>query len=236
MNRAPALGFLLAWLVAGCGDREVPAAELGERSFADPGLSTSPFNRFSCATCHAADAAAPVVIPGRLDSGYNLGNSAGRGSWWGTYELRLLDAANTCLSDFMGGRKLAPDEDAARQLGAFLDARSPAGRSDPAPLSIVRIVTSLQGLRGDQVRGKQAWQQACARCHGAPHTGSGRLGIRPTVVPEDTLRSFPDNARAVVVEKIRHGRYFNIGGVMPFYSLEVLTDLQVADLLAYLGL
>ena len=43
-------------------------------------------------------------------------------------------------------------------------------------------------------------------------------------------------ARDVTVEKIRHGRFFNISGIMPFYTVEAISDQTVADLLAYMGL
>lgn len=230
--------LLLATAVAcGCGDVEVPAAELGERLFRDPAVSTSPFNAFSCATCHVADPGQPAVVPGRLDSGYNLGNSVGRPSWWGGYEVRLLDAINVCIDRFMGGRKLAPEDPAARQLYAFLDARSPEAASPAAPLTLVRHVTALDGMKGDPGRGGTVYTQSCYRCHGAVNTGVGRISPLATRVPEDTKKSFdPALVRAVVVEKVRHGRFYNIGGVMPFYSVEAMSDAEVADMLAYLGL
>lgn len=40
----------------------------------------------------------------------------------------------------------------------------------------------------------------------------------------------------VVVEKVRHGVFFNIGGTMPPSSLEVLSDEDLGALLAYLGI
>jgi thiosulfate dehydrogenase len=39
----------------------------------------------------------------------------------------------------------------------------------------------------------------------------------------------------VVVEKVRHGKFFNIGGMMPLYSVETLTDQQLADIVTFLG-
>jgi thiosulfate dehydrogenase len=101
---------------------------------------------------------------------------------------------------------------------------------------VVRDVSALDGVGGDPARGALLWTGACARCHGTIHTGGGRLGTLPTVVPEDTQKTFGPMARAVVVEKIRHGRFFNIGGVMPLYSLEVIGDAEIGDILAYLGL
>jgi thiosulfate dehydrogenase len=58
-----------------------------------------------------------------------------------------------------------------------------------------------------------------------------------SVIPEDTEKVFPaSQVRAVVVEKIRHGKFFNIGGIMPLYSAEAITDQEIADILAYIGL
>ncbi len=37
----------------------------------------------------------------------------------------------------------------------------------------------------------------------------------------------------VVTEKIRHGQFFGVGGNMPFYPREVLSDAELADLLEY---
>jgi thiosulfate dehydrogenase len=66
--------------------------------------------------------------------------------------------------------------------------------------------------------------------------GTGRLSSRVSIIPEDTIALFPTNARAVVVEKVRHGKFFNIGGVMPLYSAEAITDQEIVDVLVYLGL
>jgi thiosulfate dehydrogenase len=148
----------------------------------------------------------------------------------------MLDAMNVCLEEFMGGRKLAPWEEAAGALYQFLDAHSPAAASPASPLTIVRQVTSLSALAGDVHRGAEVFSRACVRCHGQAHTGEGRLKPRATVVPEPTVEMFGAQARAVVVEKIRHGKFFNIGGAMPLYTVEVMSDEEIGDLLAYLGL
>ncbi len=223
--------------LAACGDRAVPAADFGARLFSDPTLSPSPFNRFSCATCHVVDPAGPPVVPGRLDPGYNLAGSVGRQGWWGGYETRLLDAMNVCVDQFMGGRKLLVSDDSAREIYAYLQAAgSDAGIAPGLPLTVLRDVTDLADLTGNAERGHDVYVRACFRCHGQPHTGAGRLGTKPSIIPEDSIKVFPDQARAVVVEKIRHGKFFSIGGVMPLYSTEALSDAQVADILAYVGL
>ena len=237
-------GLVAATLLAalagllGCGDREVPAAEFGERLFQDPAVSTSRLNRFACATCHRVAPSGPPVIIGSYDSGYNLAGVAGRPSWWGGGATSLLAAINVCLEEFMGGRALRPEDDAARQLGAYLAEQTPPEPQPAALFTIVRVVTPLEGISGDPSKGGVIYTGGCLRCHGAAHSGAGRLDATFSIVPEDTQRAFPapGEARFAVVEKLRHGRFFNIGGVMPLYSLEALSDRDVVDLLAYLGL
>ncbi len=241
-----ALSAAVAVLAPACGDEQVPAAELGARRLADPNLSTSPFNRSSCTTCHriGPPAGLPPVDddgrhPGAIDAGYNLADTVHRPSWWGGDELRLLDAVNTCLTGFMGGRPLEPDEDAARQIYEYLLAVSPDPAPPALPVTVVRTIDDLTALKpdADPDRGRDVYDRACRRCHGDPHTGAGRADSRASLIPEDSIAVFGTSlARSAVVEKVRHGRLFHIGGVMPFYSLEVLADEELADVLSYVGL
>ena len=240
------LAVAAAMVAPACGDEQVSAAELGARRLNDPSLSTSPFNRSSCATCHRL--APPAGLPpvdadgrhqGAIDAGYNLADTVHRPSWWGGDELRLLDAVNTCLTGFMGGRALEPDEDAARQIYEYLVEVSPDPAPPALPVTVVRTIDDLIALApdADAERGRDVYDRACRRCHGAPHTGDGRTDARASFIPEDSIAVFgPTRARAAVVEKVRHGRLFHIGGVMPFYSLEVLADVELADVLSYVGL
>jgi thiosulfate dehydrogenase len=229
------LACSLAALLAGCGDDKVPAAELGQDRFADPKVSTSRFNTFSCATCHVVDPAQAVVVPGRQDPGYNLAGAATRGSWWGGGSTTLLDAMNVCVKEFMGGAPLVKDSDVARQLDAYLEG-APA-MAPPAKFTFVRITTPLAELAGDATRGAEAYQKACYRCHGEAHTWKGHSTKDATPIPESSISGFGmAQARAVTVEKIRHGRFINIGGVMPFYTQEAMSDQTVADICVYMGL
>ena len=38
------------------------------------------------------------------------------------------------------------------------------------------------------------------------------------------------------IAKVRNGKFYNIGGVMPLYSVEALSDTSLADILAHLTL
>jgi thiosulfate dehydrogenase len=226
--------LLLASLLGACGDRDVPAAEFGRDRFSDRTVSTSRFNTFTCATCHVVDPAAPAVVPGGLDSGYNLAGAPTRGGWWGGGSPSLLDAINVCIAEFMGGRPLERDSETARQLDAYLESTPPV--AEPAKFSFVRTATALREVPGDATRGKDAYQNACFRCHGEAFTRKGASIRESVVLPQSTMSTFGELAREVTVEKIRHGRFINIGGVMPFYTTEAMADQTVADILTFLKL
>lgn len=237
MKRGVAAVALVAALVyaGGCQDDEastpITALELGEAAFRDPGFSDSGYNAFSCATCHA-ERADDLSI----HAGYSLVGSAFRASWWGGYEQRLLDAVDFCLVYFMRGRALDEADPRGRALYEYLVQLGPERSSPALPLTIVANVTTVD--RGDATRGAEVWQQACAVCHGAPHTGRGRITDLASVVPETSIE-FADEIGAdpdlVIVEKVRHGQFFGVGGNMPLFSKESLSDEDLAALLGYLA-
>jgi thiosulfate dehydrogenase len=234
------IGLAMTFGVAGtgCGDQETPAARFGKDLFGDVRLSTSPFNDVACSTCHlVTDGGGGVTRrPDRIDPGYDLGNSAHRKSWWGGYETKLLGAINVCVTSFMGAEPFGAESLEVRQIYEYLLDASPDTAALPLPLTVVKTATGLPQMTGDAPNGEGIYRAACRVCHGDPHTGMGRLSKRVGVVPEDTLRAFPNVARAATEEKIRHGRFFGIGGTMPPFSAEVLSDQDIADILAFLGL
>src|SRR5207248_2624892 len=87
----------------------------------------------SCSTCHVVQAGQPAG--GRIDPGYNLYDTVHRGSWWGGDKIKLLDAINYCLNEFMGGGPLAATDDAARELFEYLDQNSPTKAPTSPPTS-----------------------------------------------------------------------------------------------------
>lgn len=213
---------------------ERPAVELGERLFRDPDLSPSSNNYLACNDCHSTSA----DEEGRLFAGYPLENAASREAWWGGYESQFLDAVNFCLRFFMRGQALAPGDPDGDALYEYLDSISPVETAPALPLTITKTVALLPG--GDADAGREVYDAACRGCHGSP-SGSGRLHSTVTPLDEHLWHEydvvFPGvNYRLVVAEKVRHGAFFGIGGVMPPFSEERLTDEQLADVMAYLGL
>ncbi|CAM4428325.1 c-type cytochrome [Corallococcus exiguus] len=229
---------VLAGVLAGCGGEEGPqaAADYGEALFQDARLSSSEYNKFSCATCHVTTAEVPA---GRIDSGHTLYNVAARPSWWGGDETQLLDAVNFCYVNFMRGvTKLGAEEPRSRALYEYLSRISPDAQAPALPFTVVKDIQDVP--RGDATRGEAVYRAACQNCHGATHTGEGRLTDLASVLPEVTRdydRLFPGIPHAqVVIEKVRHGPFFGVGGNMPLYSTEALSDADLGALLMYLGL
>jgi thiosulfate dehydrogenase len=221
--------LVIAALAAGCGSR--PAVDYGRALFDDPSVSTAASNPFKCSTCHQVVATATELRPG-----YTLHDAASRPSWWGGNVATLLDATNQCVTQFMRGRALAPDDEKGRALYVYLASESPDATAPLLPLTVVQNIVDVKS--GDSGRGLEAYQQACAGCHGAPHTGNGRISTAASIIPDETLAMHGTNpttgARPVVTEKVRHGKFFNIGGNMPLFSVEALSDAQLGDVLAYL--
>jgi thiosulfate dehydrogenase len=224
-------------IMTACGPE--PAAERGRSLADDPKLSLSPSNSFACTTCHATT---DKEQSERILPGHPLLGVAARQGYWGGGHTYLLDAVNQCLVDFMRSERLTEDDANGLALLAYLQALSPSftggTRRDPAlPCTVIKNIedTYLSSLpAGDAGRGASSYERACGYCHGELHSGDGRLGTRVTILPDDTIRGFGAQARAVMAEKVRHGRYFSIGGNMPFYCTEVLSDADLSDIVSYL--
>lgn len=228
-------GALLVALVASFGLACTrTGAEAGEDRFNDPrGFSESGLNKMACATCHETD---PQPDPEVVRTGYSLYGTAARSSWWGGRSATLFDAANTCIEFFMFGDPLDPESDAGKQLYEYLLSITPDDApSDPLPLTIVEQPV-VPELAGDATRGAEVYRSHCRNCHGDTHTGAS--GFSHFILPEDmatyddVLPGVPKDA--ILVEVIRHGRFFNVGGQMPFYAVELMSEQQIADLLAFL--
>jgi thiosulfate dehydrogenase len=221
--------FVLLALVAGCGSK--PAVDDGRALFDDPSVSSAASNPFKCSTCHETTADSTAVRPG-----YTMHDVAARPSWWGGNVTTLLDAVNQCVTQFMRGRALAADDEKGRALFVYLTSLSPDMTADGKTLTVVQNIVNVPS--GDAVNGKQVYDSACGGCHGTPHTGAGRLSDVVSIIPDETLTAHGTDpvmgTRPVTIEKVRHGKFFNVGGNMPLFSTEALSDAQLGDVLAYL--
>jgi thiosulfate dehydrogenase len=222
-----------ATLVLGCSSPGL--VEEGEALFGSRDLSPSAVNDYSCRTCHELSAleTTETIKPGAPLAGVTL-----RPTFYGGQYNDLLDAINACRTEFMAAPiPLEADEQQARALYAFLESLEP-GQPDAAPFSVVGTPEELP--RGELGRGQELYARACQGCHGLVHSGLGRLNESMTLLPEEFVLEHIDYAprirRIVVVEKVRHGGFFGYGGRMPPFSLEALSNEQLADIIEALDL
>jgi thiosulfate dehydrogenase len=231
--------ILVALAAAACAPMK--ARDVGEQLFSDPALSPSTLNAFSCATCHSMGDA-----NGAIKAGFDLKSAAKRERFWGGYSPSLLDATNDCLVFFMQGTQLDKTDPKARALYEYLDDAA-TGSTDTATksLTVVENITVL--AEQGKTRGAQVWDAACKGCHGDPHTGAGRIEQTASIVPEDSQKLAKEIApqqnldagtatKLIVIEKVRHGAFFGIGGTMPLFSKEQMSDDDIGALLSFLAI
>lgn len=242
MNRPFSFTLLAALFLpfSGCVTTvEKTAEEAGAEGFADPRFAGAPASNYaSCATCHSAGT--PIPRTTRIFPGSPLAGVVARRHFWGGAEVDLGTAVNHCRSSFQGAPPLDRATEPARALYAFL-LSLPQTTTTDVPFTVLRSAIDLPppAVR-DAARGEALYRAACATCHGAAHTGKGRLAPSIPVLPEDTIAEHTylgtlTATRVVFIEKVRHGGFLGYGGVMPPFSLETLSDAELADLLDYLG-
>ena len=137
----------------------------------------------------------------------------------------------------MKGDEIDPESDDYHALYEYLLEISPQP-TDPYAFTVVENAADVE--RGDAGRGEAIYDRACQDCHGEAFTADGSILRKEVNLPRVTETygtEFPDvDPSLVVIEKVRHGRFFGIGGEMPLFSLEAMSDEELGDLLAYLEL
>lgn len=225
-----ALGAAL--LALGCSQQTESLRDRGSALFFSKSASPSQLNLFSCSSCHDTASSS-----GFIKAGAALAGVTQRTSFWGGQENDLLESVNACRRYFMFANKpyVATDAD-AEALYEYLSTLA-GGNSEAIPFTVVRTLEDVP--RGDAVHGRVLYQQACFNCHGTIHDGGGRLDPRIPLLPEQTIAEHseftPRVQRLVFIEKIRHGLFLGYGGDMPPFSLEVLSNSDVSDILEAMG-
>lgn len=229
--------------IAGCsGEPEVErrsALDHGRTLFSSTEASVSPLNAYSCSTCHAAEAQGAGDT--RILPGHVLAGAVDRSTFWGGARNDLLTSINDCRYYFMNATvPWTADDEPAKALYAYL-ASLPKTAAGPLPFTVVEVAQDLPA--GDRAQGASVFERSCRSCHGAVHTGEGRLRDGIPALPDESVQSLTraygftkDEVRLTFVEKVRHGAFLGVYGNMPPYSLESLADADLSALLAYLEL
>jgi thiosulfate dehydrogenase len=210
--------------------RHATAAEHGRALFDEE------TNGHACATCHPLDAG----DTSRIWPGAPLAGATERPTFWGGQENDLLRSINHCRFYLQGiAEAWTPEDEEAKAMYALLTSL-PAAATEAQPFTIPRSAADLPV--GDPVLGEELYARSCRTCHGAAHTGEGRLREGALLLPEEAVALFVGYGfdatltRISFIEKVRHGGFLGLWGIMPPYSLEALSDEQLGAILGYLGL
>ena len=209
------------------------AIDHGKWLFEHKEASPAASNAYACATCHRATSAKdPAIL-----TGAPLAGVAQRPTFWGGNSPALLDAINLCRFWFMDAQQPWLAQDAAAQaMWAYL-ASLPADLPQAQTLTVVMTIADV--AQGNASKGAAVYAKACQTCHGAIHSGLGRMPAAPELphmFVADHAKYTPLQRRLTCIEKVRHGPFLGYGGKMPPFGTQVLTDSELADILALLGL
>lgn len=241
LSASIALALALAAVAACSDDPEIErrsATEHGRDLFESTKASNSSLNVFTCSTCHRAE---PAPSDARILPGHVLAGAVDRPTFWGGQRNDLLLSINDCRYYFMNATSAwkADDED-AKAMYAFLSSL-PGTAPGALPFTVVPVAKDLPP--GDRGRGEQVYEQSCRSCHGAAHTARGRLRQGIPLLPEEEVQVLTGTygfdrtqVRVTFIEKVRHGGFLGVFGTMPLYSLEAMSDADLAALLAFLDL
>jgi cytochrome c len=195
-------------------------------------------NGFSCIICHDSgiDGEDGLIRPG-----HTMMNAFNRPSWKNGNVDQLLEAVNTCLSDWMNADTLSEDDLLWEALETYIRFISPDLNSKPISIQIVTPPDPPTG--GNFERGEQLIQQlACIDCHGKDLRGvmddTGGL-LAPYLIerPEIPLDHDYIAAKIRVSGSNLSGSYegLSYGGNMPFWGANRISDQDVRDIAEYLA-
>lgn len=235
--RFAALAALVTAASGSCVER-VSAEQRGAALVNSPAFSPSRFNQYACATCHRSTASdrPDAILPGAL-----LAGSTARPTFWGGSVVALEDAVGICFEKFMRGGRFDASADNAVDLYAYLQSIERAPGAVTTAVAFTIPGTTSPPMAGDATRGATVYNRACSICHGGPRSSSRAISYA-TVIPDDTEREHTaamgytaETLQQVFVEKARHGSFLGFAGNMPPFSTELLTDQDLADIVAYVS-
>ena len=209
------------------GDPQTALIEQGQLVYS---TSRPMANSFACATCHALSEPAN---DGLRRAGHPIGDALRRQSYKGGQLNNFIDAANTCLDDWMGlSTPWTEDTPDYKALVAFLeDQDTDSGATTDVTFTILDPSVPDEVATGDSERGKTTFNETCASCHGEDAEGGLDVGFALTGVQRSTES---------IVQRVRTSGspdsiYTGLtGGRMPFWSLERLSNRELGDIVAFL--
>lgn len=213
---------VLALALIGCASETSGGSVSGELVYGEP---FEDGNSFACATCHALEEPA---ADGMRRVGHPIGDATRRPSYKNGRYDSLRDAVNTCVSHWMNAEPLAEDDPRWQALFAFLGSHAGSGEAPEVTFDVVAPSADLGG--GDASAGHELFDRTCITCHGDGAAGTTRA---PPLAGGDYEPAY-------VAERVRmsgsadNPAYDGLtGGIMPFWSVQRLSDNELRDVIAY---
>ncbi|MEM9070219.1 MAG: DM13 domain-containing protein [Myxococcota bacterium] len=211
-------------LIACGGGSDGPAGPTGMGR----ALYEQPFddgNTFTCATCHALSEPAS---DGLRRPGHPIGNATRRSSYKNGLFTNLLDAVNTCVTEWMRADALTETDERWIALEAFLESQATVDSEPAIEIQIVPAPANLEG--GDPIAGMETFNGSCSVCHGMGAAGTMQA---PSLIGEMLDRE--TIARRIRTSGSRASTTYPglTGGRMPFWGQNRLSDDEMLDVVAY---
>ncbi len=219
-------------------------AQLGRELFNDPTfkgtLDVKKATGLSCASCHADfdDAAEPdgVIRAAHSVVGVPHRGEAKGGMIKGADFARAAGGGGFCYEHFLQrvpGDKVNPTAipaEHAEALMAYFEAISGDNKGPQFTMAMLdndakkAAGEKIVAMEGNPTKGWELFGRACVTCHPA----ASKAGIGPQLVRSRAPRDI-DKTMTRWASKIRGG-----GSLMPFYATDILSDQEIADIIAFL--
>jgi mono/diheme cytochrome c family protein len=185
-------------------------------------------NVFACNTCHALQ---EPSVDGIRRVGHALGDATRRPSWKNGKVATMLEAVNSCLSEWMNVPEPWKEADKRWQaLYKWLDGMGGEGDAPPVNIQISPPPDDLSG--GNPEAGQALFNQSCTMCHGNNAAGGccgpplAGTGLEPDYI-----------ALRVRTSGLSDSPVYDglTGGIMPFWGLDRLSDDELRDVVAFVS-
>jgi len=183
-------------------------------------------NSFACATCHSLN---EPSADGIRRAGHELSDSTRRTSWKNGKAHSFLEAANSCVTEWMVASAWTANDPRYLALHDYLDRQAKVPQAPNITFEIATPPADVSG--GDATRGRSLFNQSCVVCHGTDALGTVRGpsiagSKREAGYIAGRIRTSGTSSSAI---------YQGLsGGVMPFWARDRLSDAELRDLVAFI--
>ena len=205
-------------------DEDTATVSLGESLYSSP---HSDGNSFSCKSCHGLSEPASDGI---RRPGHQIGDASNRTSFKNGQLSSLLDAVNSCRTEWMAATAYTSEDGNWLALELYLKSQTTEATTANLTYEIVSPASDLSG--GNAATGQTTFNTTCVVCHGVDAVGTDQgPALAGTTLSGEAIASrirTSGSSTSSVYDGLTGGR-------MPFWSKDRITDQEINDIIAYLA-